>query len=156
MANVPFINLPHEIPWHIAPYLSHREGAMMTVVAVAAGPWRQLARCPRVASLRSEQLTDKCYDHEDTAHLHGHSQHIAHDIHQCGCCFCWICDLCFAAAGGWCPGDRRTYLPCEDNKALCTACSDSGGDNLGLCENCCYDTLTIDGVYIDPDWGVQH
>ena len=88
MANVPFINLPTEIPWRIAPYLTHREGAIMTVVAVAAGPWRQIARCPQIASSRSERLTNECYYHENTARLHGHSQHIARDILQC-----------FAAAG---------------------------------------------------------
>ena len=157
MANVPFLDLPAEIPWHIAPHLTHREGAMMTVVAVGAGPWRQIARCPQIASSRSERLTDECHNHDDTARLHGHSHLLAVDILLCGCCFRWTCDLCFAAAGRWCPGEKRTYSqPCEDSNPLCTDCSDSGGDNLGLCENCCYDTITIDGVYIqDNEWGLS-
>ena len=131
MASVPFLDLPAEIPWHIAPHLTHREGAMMTIVAVGAGPWRQIARCPKIASTRSERLTDVCQDHDDIAHLHGHSHRLAVDILQCGCCFRWTCDLCFAATGQWCPGDRRTNSqPCEDSNPLCRDCSDPEATTL--------------------------
>ena len=146
-----FVTLPDEIPWRIAPYLSHREGAMMTIVAVAAGPWRRIAQCPRVASHRSARLTDQCAGHYQQSLRHGlhHDHRTAREIHQCGCCFEWACDLCVIDDGGWCPGEGG--WPCENRRALCPACSDPGGDNLGLCEECCYDALTHEGAYIDPE-----
>ena len=157
MASVPFLDLPAEIPWHIAPHLTHKEGAMMTVVAIGAGPWRQTQRCPKIASTRSQQLTDMCEDHDEIAHLHDHSHRLAVDLLQCKCCFRWICDLCFEDTGGWCPGEKRTNSKhCEDRNPLCNYCSDPGSDNIGLCENCVYDTITIDGVYIpDNEWGLS-